>query len=107
MNLIEIIMGKGDIKTKRGKIFNKSYGVSRSPKKTKPNEQTLKGSKIQVKAEKAVKAEKPTKTEKVEKSVQVEKVEKVEKTAKTVKAEKTEKAVKTEKEEKPKKKNSA
>lgn len=28
-------MGKGDIKTKRGKLFNKSYGVRRPRKKTK------------------------------------------------------------------------
>lgn len=29
-------MGKGDIKTRRGKIFNGSYGVTR-PKKNKKN----------------------------------------------------------------------
>jgi 30S ribosomal protein S31 len=30
----KILMGKGDIKTKRGKISNKSYGARR-PKKSK------------------------------------------------------------------------
>lgn len=30
-------MGKGDIKSKRGKIFNKSYGVRRPQKKKKHN----------------------------------------------------------------------
>jgi 30S ribosomal protein S31 len=29
-------MGKGDVKTKRGKIINGSYGVSRPKKKSKP-----------------------------------------------------------------------
>lgn len=29
-------MGKGDIKSKRGKIFNKSYGVRRKQRKGKP-----------------------------------------------------------------------
>ena len=33
----ELIMGKGDIKSKRGKIFNKSYGVRRPKKKKKHN----------------------------------------------------------------------
>lgn len=33
---IDFIMGKGDIKTKRGKITNGSYGVSRPAKKVKP-----------------------------------------------------------------------
>ncbi|MCS6969324.1 MAG: 30S ribosomal protein THX [Cytophagales bacterium] len=29
-------MGKGDIKTRRGKIWNKSYGNSRRPKTNNP-----------------------------------------------------------------------
>jgi len=29
-------MGKGDIKTRRGKIFNGSYGARRPGKQTKP-----------------------------------------------------------------------
>ena len=32
-------MGKGDKRTKRGKIFNKSYGVKRPRKKKKKSEQ--------------------------------------------------------------------
>jgi 30S ribosomal protein S31 len=32
----EFIMGKGDKKSKRGKIWNGSYGVTRPRKKTKP-----------------------------------------------------------------------
>lgn len=32
-------MGKGDKRTKRGKIFNKSYGVKRLRKKKKKSEQ--------------------------------------------------------------------
>lgn len=32
-------MGKGDKRTKRGKIFNKSYGVKRPRKKKKKTEQ--------------------------------------------------------------------
>lgn len=31
-------MGKGDRKTKRGKLFRKSYGVKRPRKKKKKNE---------------------------------------------------------------------
>lgn len=30
---ILLVMGKGDIKTRRGKLFNKSYGVTRPRKK--------------------------------------------------------------------------
>lgn len=33
--LIQIIMGKGDIKSKKGKITNGSYGVTRKRKSTK------------------------------------------------------------------------
>lgn len=29
-------MGKGDIKTRRGKIFNNSYGARRPKKQTRP-----------------------------------------------------------------------
>jgi len=79
-------MGKGDKKSRRGKITNKSYGVRRRKdshlaivkavavpppvpeEKVKP-----------VKTAKPEKIEKPVKAEKAEK---VEKVEKVEKTAK-------------------------
>ena len=35
-------MGKGDKKTKRGKIINKSYGVLRKRKKNKVKSKTLK-----------------------------------------------------------------
>ncbi len=33
-------MGKGDKRTKRGKIFKGSFGKSRPKKKTKPQEQS-------------------------------------------------------------------
>ncbi|MEK6449790.1 MULTISPECIES: 30S ribosomal protein THX [Myroides] len=35
-------MGKGDLKTKRGKIVNKSYGVRRPKKANKPSTDTTK-----------------------------------------------------------------
>ena len=38
-------MGKGDKKTKRGKISNKSYGVRRARKKAKPVVAPTKGKK--------------------------------------------------------------
>jgi ribosomal small subunit protein bTHX len=37
-----LTMGKGDIKTRRGKIFNGSYGARRPGKTTKPTVKTVK-----------------------------------------------------------------
>lgn len=51
-------MGKGDIKTKRGKISNKSYGVRRKRKAEKMIVPA-----VPVKKEKEVKPEKPVETE--------------------------------------------
>jgi 30S ribosomal protein S31 len=55
-------MGKGDKKTRRGKLFMKSYGVSRPQKPTKA---TLKPDAPKAKAE--VKAATPKKTTKKKK----------------------------------------
>jgi 30S ribosomal protein S31 len=60
------IMGKGDIKSKRGKIGNKSYGVRR-PKKSK----NLSAAEIATaKAEKAVQAVKTEKPKLAKKEVE-------------------------------------
>lgn len=80
-------MGKGDKKTRRGKIVRGSFGVLRKrKKKSAGNVHGPEKPKKEIKAlkpEKAAKAEKPEKAAKVEKP---ERVEKVEKAARPVKA---------------------
>jgi len=76
-------MGKGDKKSRRGKITNKSYGVRRRKDshlgivKAVAVPPPVPEEKV-----KPVKTAKPEKTEKTEKPVKTVKVEKVEKTAK-------------------------
>lgn len=81
-------MGKGDQKSKRGKIIRGSYGKTRPRKKDAKmvsasiKEQPIKAKKTAEKAEKVVKAEKNEKVVKVAKAPKTEKAEKVEKTVK-------------------------
>ncbi len=54
-------MGKGDIKSRRGKIVNKSFGKRRPRKKDSIHEPLVKPAKEKIKVE-AVAAKKPTKS---------------------------------------------
>ena len=128
LNLKTTYMGKGDKKSRRGKIILGTYGVRRLRKKAdkaaiKPKEVVMPPKPSREKKEKPQpevketrvpvakehkpkeKAEKPEKAtiEKAEKTEKTEKVEKVEKAEKQEKAPKVPKAPKAEKAEKPEK----
>jgi ribosomal small subunit protein bTHX len=68
-------MGKGDKKTKRGKIIMGSYGVRRSQRVKKSESSNVSSVKPEVKATKAEKEEKVAKKKPIAKKSPVEKTE--------------------------------